>query len=96
MIRSIYLTILLQFGGKAPLLLRKLKNLSLSMRRGPRRFWGIGRNEASIKVSEDNDSKEQQAAASRQGREDDYEDYYWLSGNSEREEEAFTSPDFIA
>jgi len=38
-IRSLYLTILLQFGGKAPPLLRKLKKLSLSMRRGPRRFW---------------------------------------------------------
>jgi len=47
-------------------------------------------------VSEDNDSNEQQAAASRQGREDDYEEYYWLSGNSEGEEEALTSPDFIA
>ena len=64
MIRNSSSISLLEMTSKV--LLKKLWNLDVSLRRGPWRFgtwlWGLGLTEAGIKVFEDLDSNEQRAA----------------------------------
>lgn len=60
-------TILLKFGIKASL--KKLKNLNLSLKRGPRKFWIYLRTESgrSWHQGEDADMRKEQAATTGQG-----------------------------
>jgi hypothetical protein len=81
---------LLKFGNKMPL--KKLKNLRLSLRRGPWRFWSWLRGMDLLTLA--SRCLRTMTGTSIRNWTRNYDDACWHWRDSEGEEEAFVSPDF--